>query len=500
MNLRILRNELSLAPWLVLGPALLASLAPAQTSSAVLLFSKPGIVVQGQTVTFTGGVNSNLAGYASGTITLTDTVVCPGATTATVAALGTITLGAASSLTPGAGTLVVSSFPCVGQHSIVAQYGGDSNFLAGSSQPLVETVLAQFTPTTTTLSMNSSGQSFTFTAQLAYGLAVQTFPTGTVTFTDTGTGNVLGTANVQTSDRFVPRTTQASVATSLLTNGSHTIRAVYSGDNIYSPSSAQIVVQVSGAAAPGPPSVPAGGVVTASGFGEFNTIAPGTWIEIYGSNLSATTRTWTIADFQGAIAPTKLDGTIVTIAGQPAFLAYISPGQVNAQVPSNVAPGAQLLVVTTPAGSSSAYSVTVNATQPGLWAPSVFKLSGTQFVGAVFPDGAVVLPPGAVAGVNSRRAKPGDVITLWGVGFGPVVPDMPAGQIVPQINSLAASFQISFGSTPAVVQYSGLAPESIGLYQFNVVVPRVATSDFVPLTFTLGGVASAQTLYIAVQN
>jgi hypothetical protein len=50
------------------------------------------------------------------------------------------------------------------------------------------------------------------------------------------------------------------------------------------------------------------------------------------------------------------------------------------------------------------------------------------------------------------------------------------------------------------VTYDGLAPTAVGLYQFNVVVPSIPSSDTVPLTFALGGVAGTQTLYIAVQN
>jgi uncharacterized protein (TIGR03437 family) len=88
---------------------------------------------------------------------------------------------------------------------------------------------------------------------------------------------------------------------------------------------------------------------------------------------------------------------------------------------------------------------------------------------------------------------------LWGIGFGPVTPNTPAGQLVQQLNTLAAPFHILFGQTEATLQYDGLAPSAVGLYQFNLVVPNVAASDTVPLTFTLGGVAGTQTLYIAVQ-
>jgi len=60
--------------------------------------------------------------------------------------------------------------------------------------------------------------------------------------------------------------------------------------------------------------------------------------------------------------------------------------------------------------------------------------------------------------------------------------------------------QIYFGSAPATLQYWGLAPGLVGVYQLNVVVPNVAASDAVPVTFTLGGVSGTQTLYTAVGN
>jgi uncharacterized protein (TIGR03437 family) len=65
-------------------------------------------------------------------------------------------------------------------------------------------------------------------------------------------------------------------------------------------------------------------------------------------------------------------------------------------------------------------------------------------------------------------------------------------------NTLASSFQVFLGGMSATAIYAGLAPNYTGLYQFNVVVPSVAAGDAVPLTFTLGGVAGTQTLYIAV--
>jgi uncharacterized protein (TIGR03437 family) len=249
------------------------------------------------------------------------------------------------------------------------------------------------------------------------------------------------------------------------------------------------------------PSIKAGGVVSASAFGDFTAIAPGSWIEIYGSNLATNSRSWASSDFSGVNAPTSLDGTSVTIGGQAAFIDYISSGQVNAQVPSNVATGSQQVIVTTTRGPSAPYMITVNLVQPGLLAPSPFSVGGKQNVVALFPDATTyVLPPGTIGGIVSKRAKPGDAITLYGIGFGQVTPGIPAGQIVGQLNTVAAPLQIFFGSTPATFSYDGLAPSAVGLYQFNVTVPNIPGDDFVPLTFMIGGVPGAQTLYIAVQS
>ena len=242
------------------------------------------------------------------------------------------------------------------------------------------------------------------------------------------------------------------------------------------------------------------GVITASGFGGFTSIAPGTFIEIYGSNLAADSLDWSNA-FNGVNAPTSLAGTTVTIGGQAAFIAYAGPGQVNALVPSNVATGRQQITVTTAIGTSAPYTVTVNPTAAGLLAPGYLNVGGAQYVGALFSDyQTFVAPPGAISGYASRRAKPGDVIVIYGIGFGPVTPNIPAGQIVPGNSTLTLPFQIFFGSTQATLQYSGLAPSLVGVYQFNVVVPNIAPSDAVPVTFTLGGVNGAQTLYTSVGN
>jgi uncharacterized protein (TIGR03437 family) len=191
----------------------------------------------------------------------------------------------------------------------------------------------------------------------------------------------------------------------------------------------------------------------------------------------------------------------VTIGDQSAFIDYISPGQVNAQLPSGIGPGSLPLTVTSGNSTSTPVNITVNATEPGLLAPPQFKIGANQYVVAQLSDGTYVLPTGAIAGVSSRPARPGETVVIYGVGFGSVVPNIPAGQIVTAANQLSATLQFLFGQTPAQqVPYAGLAPAYVGLYQFNIVVPQVPDNDLVPLTFNLGGAPGTQTLYTAVHQ
>jgi uncharacterized protein (TIGR03437 family) len=230
------------------------------------------------------------------------------------------------------------------------------------------------------------------------------------------------------------------------------------------------------------------------------TIAPGTWIEILGSNLSTTTRSWTGDDFNGQSAPTSLDGVSVTVNSRPAFISYISPTQVNALVPSDIGTGTMPIVVANANGNSDPYTITANAVQPGLLAPPGFLVNGLQYVGALNPDAQFALPVGFIPGVASRPAKPGEILVIYGIGFGTVKPSIPAGTIVSLPNNLTGALEMTFGTTPAHIEFVGLGQTFVGLYQINVTVPDIPDNDAVPLTFTLNGVPGSATLYVAVHK
>ncbi len=252
--------------------------------------------------------------------------------------------------------------------------------------------------------------------------------------------------------------------------------------------------------APVPPSL--GGVISASDFGALPDISSGSLIEIYGTNLANTIRKWSSTDFNGVNAPTTLDGVSVTVAGKHAFVNYVSPGQVNVQVPDGVGTGPMPVVLKSDAGTTNSFTVTAKDTAAGMLAPASFKLDGKQYVAAFAgPDytNTFALPVGAISGLNCRPAKPGETVVIYGVGFGPVTPAIPAGTLPSGTNTLTSNLQVLFDTTPATVAYDGLSGD-IGVYQINVVVPAVPDNDAVPLTFNLGGVPGTQTLYIAVHQ
>ena len=243
-------------------------------------------------------------------------------------------------------------------------------------------------------------------------------------------------------------------------------------------------------------------VQVASGFNAKASAASGTWLEIYGTNLAAAARGFAGADFNGANAPTSLNGIGVTVNGKPAFVDFVSPGQVNAQAPDDPQNGTVRIVVTNPAGDSPPFMIQKAAIAPALLAPPSFLVSDKQYVFAVFQDGAAtstyVGKTDLIGGLKFRPAKANDIIALYGIGFGPVSPDNPAGVVTTQSNSLKTLPIFRFGQTTAQLTYYGLVQGSIGLYQFNIKVPSGVTGDQ-PLTVDVGGVSANPNLSITLQ-
>jgi uncharacterized protein (TIGR03437 family) len=270
-----------------------------------------------------------------------------------------------------------------------------------------------------------------------------------------------------------------------------------SGDHIYTTS----LKLAPAAATSNTPSISSGGVLSASAFNSKAGMAPGTWLEIFGSNLATTSRSWTTGDFNGNNAPTSLDGVSVMIGGKPAYVDFVSPGQVNVQVPDGVGTGSGIaLVLTNAQGQTDPYLLTGSDVAPAILAPASFTVNGKQDVVAILPsaDASSVqfaAATGAIPGVTTRPARTGETITLYGIGFGPVSPATSAGVIATQPSSLANQVSIQIAGVPATIQYAGLAPGFVGLYQFNVQVPSLSPGDW-PVSVQVNGNALPQTLYL----
>jgi uncharacterized protein (TIGR03437 family) len=214
-------------------------------------------------------------------------------------------------------------------------------------------------------------------------------------------------------------------------------------------------------------------------------IEAGSWVTIKGNYLANTNpgRTWRPDEVVNGALPTSLDGVSVTIDGKAAFVYYISPTQINVQAPADATAGTVNVVVTNNGVSSGAAQVQLQAA-----APAFFQFGSTYYaVASRLPDYQLLADPGAVAG--TVPAKPGDIVVLWGTGFGATTPSVPAGQVVTGLPA-APLPTVTLGGVAARVINSILTAGTAGLYQVTIQIPNSVPTGPVVVQASIGTVSS----------
>jgi uncharacterized protein (TIGR03437 family) len=221
---------------------------------------------------------------------------------------------------------------------------------------------------------------------------------------------------------------------------------------------------------------------------------------IYGTQLASQTLTWSGADFDGANAPKSLAGTEVRVNGIAAAIYYVSPTQINVNLPDDKTVGAVEVQVFNNGVPSNIVTVNRASVAPAMLTTSAFTINGRRYVVALLPtstqSGPFVGPANLISGVPFQPVKPGDAIVLYVLGAGPTNPVTQAGVVASASAKVASSYMLRIGGVIAPVDFFGIVVGSIGLYQLNARVPNVPPGDQM-IELTVGGVTDQQNLYLA---
>jgi uncharacterized protein (TIGR03437 family) len=441
------------------GPALAAT-----PSSLQFAYTAGGAVPAAQTIQISN----------SGSGTLTWTVTSSQSWLSVSAAAGT----APSNLTASVSPAALSA----GTYTAAVQITGSG----ASNSPLSVAVTLTVTAAAMSLAVTPQALSFTYTvngtapASQNVSIAIG----GSVALPWSAVSSVFW-ASVSPASGSASATLSVSVNAANLAAGSYTgtLQIVTAG----SPASVSMTLVVQG-------TQPAGVITGVANGGGFDPgFASATWVSIFGTNLSARTASWGASDFANGMLPASLDGVTVTINNIPAYVEYISATQINVLAPDDPTTGAVQVQVTVAGQTGNTFTA-----QKQQFAPAFFTFDSGKYVAAEHTDYTLLGAPGLIAGVTTTPAQPGEIILLYGTGFGPTTPATLTSQLVATAAPLPAnSVQITIGGVEAAVEFAGLTES--GLYQFNVTVPSSLSAGDAAVVATIGGVESQSGVSITIQ-
>jgi uncharacterized protein (TIGR03437 family) len=214
------------------------------------------------------------------------------------------------------------------------------------------------------------------------------------------------------------------------------------------------------------------------------TVAPDSIVSIYGTNLGSS------ATYSSTPLPDLMGGVCVTLNNQPAPLLLTSSGQINLQVPPTLAAGKYPLVIRSITNNTASFSQTVTVSK---YSPAVAVDPNSNQASIYHSDGTFVTP--------SNPATRDQQLNIYATGLGPTTGGtVTAGQPSPS-DPLAVTGKVSvyfgdksYSQSAVIVNWSGLAPNMIGVYQITVTVPGThMKGDQLPVTISVGGVNSPST-------
>jgi uncharacterized protein (TIGR03437 family) len=184
----------------------------------------------------------------------------------------------------------------------------------------------------------------------------------------------------------------------------------------------------------------------------------------------------------------------VRIDGRPAPVTFVSPTQINAQAPTLTLSGPVKVEVVLNPGRGNEVRGEVNGVVVQRYTPALFTFDGRNLA-AVHTNGDLVGDPNVLKlGGTVRPARPSDIVSLFGTGFGFSEPVWQAGELPSGLPRLNTPVTVTVGGLVLRaddIQYAGLAPGSIsGLYQFNIRLPATVSDGDIPVSI---GVAGSQT-------
>jgi uncharacterized protein (TIGR03437 family) len=194
-------------------------------------------------------------------------------------------------------------------------------------------------------------------------------------------------------------------------------------------------------------------------------LAPGQPVEIYGSELAGTT--------EGTFVPlpSTFKGSNVLIGPYDAPLFFVSPGQLNAQIPSELTPGRTYPIVASANGA--------------ITLPDQLDIVGVQPGMAAFSDQTIIVQHGADYALvtPANPAKRGEFLIMYLVGLGATDPPVATGAQSPSTVPLGVPTNpvtVTLDGAPITPAFVGLTPGGVGLFQINFKVPDNARLN-VPL-------------------